>query len=72
MSHGTTIWGVKHLPQNREVFAVLGGDGSLSLFKYNYPEQRSLKDMEGKAYGVCTQKKELIFCSASFLLALVA
>ena len=53
MSHGSTIWGVKHLPQNREVFAVLGGDGSLSLYKYNYPEQRSLKDMEGKAYGVC-------------------
>ncbi|MCO5549918.1 hypothetical protein L7F22_003394 [Adiantum nelumboides] len=52
MSHGSTIWGVKHLPQNREIFSVLGGDGSLSLYKYNYPEQRSLKDMEGKSYGV--------------------
>lgn len=52
MSHGTTIWGVKHLPQNRELFTVLGGDGSLSLYKYTYPEQRSLKDMEGKAYGI--------------------
>ncbi|KAH7440356.1 hypothetical protein KP509_04G103700 [Ceratopteris richardii] len=51
MSHGSTIWGVKHLPQNREIFSILGGDGSLSLFKYSYPEQRSLKDMEGKAYG---------------------
>lgn len=52
VSHGTTIWGVKHLPQNRELFTVLGGDGSLSLYKYQYPEQRSLKDLEGKSYGV--------------------
>eukprot|EP00249_Psilotum_nudum_P016524 c25864_g1_i2 orf=606-1385(+) len=52
MSHGTTVWGVRHLPQNREVFMVLGGDGSLSLFKYSYPEQRSLKDIEGRPYGI--------------------
>ncbi|KAJ7520737.1 hypothetical protein O6H91_19G020400 [Diphasiastrum complanatum] len=55
MSHGTTVWGVKHLPQNREIFMVLGGDGSLSLYKYSYPEQRFLKDHEGRAYGVMGQ-----------------
>eukprot|EP01018_Ginkgo_biloba_P006858 Gb_33425 [translate_table: standard] len=52
VSHGTTIWGVKHLPQNREVFMVLGGDGSLSLYKYSYPTQRTIKDQDGRPYGV--------------------
>lgn len=49
---GTTVWGVRHLPQNREVFVILGGDGSLSLYKYSYPDRRSMKDAEGKEYGV--------------------
>ncbi|KAH7422735.1 hypothetical protein KP509_12G022800 [Ceratopteris richardii] len=44
MSPGSTIWGVKRLPQNRAIFRVLGGDGSLSVFKYSYPEQRFWKD----------------------------
>lgn len=43
-----TIWGVKHLPQNRDIFATLGGNGAVSLYKYNYPSQRTLKDSEGK------------------------
>ncbi|KAH9304480.1 hypothetical protein KI387_008884, partial [Taxus chinensis] len=52
MPIGTTIWGVKHLPQNREVFMVLGGDGSLSLYKHSYSRQRSLKDLDGRPYGI--------------------
>ncbi|EFJ31601.1 hypothetical protein SELMODRAFT_87329 [Selaginella moellendorffii] len=55
VSHGTTIWGVKHLPQNRDIFAVLGGDGSVSIYKYSYPDQRSMKDVDGKSYGVLGQ-----------------
>lgn len=35
-----TLWGVHHLPQNRDVFMVCGGDGSLALHKYQYPDQR--------------------------------
>ena len=32
-AHKSTIWIVKHLPQNRDVFMTLGGSGSLNLWK---------------------------------------
>ena len=48
----STIWGVRHLPQNRDLFATLGGSGSLNIYKYHYPPNRSLKDMEGLPVGV--------------------
>lgn len=47
-----TIWGIKHTPQNRDLFVTLGGDGSLNLYKYSYPSQRSVKDPEGNERGV--------------------
>jgi len=47
-----TIWGVKHLPQNRDLFMLQGGNGALSLYKYNYPSQRSVEDADGKKKGV--------------------
>eukprot|EP00243_Klebsormidium_subtile_P014077 TRINITY_DN975_c0_g2_i1.p1 TRINITY_DN975_c0_g2~~TRINITY_DN975_c0_g2_i1.p1 ORF type:complete len:129 (+),score=32.71 TRINITY_DN975_c0_g2_i1:60-389(+) len=51
-AHGSTIWGVRHLPQNREVFMTLGGDGSLALYKYSYPEKRMAKEEDGSVSGV--------------------
>lgn len=45
---GATVWGASHLPQNREVFMVSSGDGTLHLYKYHYPDQRRIKDHEGK------------------------
>lgn len=39
-AHKSTIWSVRHLPQNREIFATTGGDGSVSLWRYQYPEKR--------------------------------
>ena len=36
----TTIWGVRHMPQNREISALLLGDGSVELYKYEYPGNR--------------------------------
>ena len=47
-----TLWGVRHLPQNRDVFAVLGGDGVLSVERYVYPPSRALEDAEGRQRGV--------------------
>ena len=47
-----TIWGIKHTPQNRDVFVTLGGDGALNLYRYIYPSQRSVKDPEGNERGV--------------------
>ena len=49
---GATVWGAKHLPQNREVSMVLGGDGTLMLYKYRYPDQRVVKDADGRDAGV--------------------
>ncbi len=38
-----TIWGVKHLPQNRDLFVTMGGNGALNLYRYVYPAQRMIK-----------------------------
>ena len=48
----STVWGAKHLPQNREVFLVQGGNGTCYLYKYNYPTQRVIKDSSGRDKGV--------------------
>eukprot|EP00741_Cyanophora_paradoxa_P009393 tig00000144_g9099.t1 len=55
----STLWCVRHLPQNREVFGIGGGDGSLTLYKYKYPEQRSKKDFKGNPEGVIGSVEQL-------------
>ncbi|KAL5277501.1 WDR92 family protein [Megaselia abdita] len=47
-----TVWAVKHLPQNRDIFVTCGGTGSLRLWNYEYPGKRKLKDSDEKEYGV--------------------
>ncbi len=47
-----TLWGIKHVPQNRDLFVTLGGNGALNLYKYHYPSQRSVKNSEGQDIGV--------------------
>ena len=49
---GSSLWKAAHLPQNREVFMITAGDGSAQLYKYRYPDQRKVKDANGKARGV--------------------
>lgn len=48
----STLWGVKHLPQNRELFLIQGGSGACNLYRYKYPAQRTVKDSLGKDKGV--------------------
>ncbi len=48
----STIWGVKHLPQNRDIFLTQGGNGAVNIYKYSYPSQRQVKDSEGRPKGV--------------------
>lgn len=43
VSQGSTLWGAHHLPQNRDVVMLAAGDGSVSLWKYQYPDQRKVK-----------------------------
>lgn len=54
-----TIWCSRALPQNREVF-MSGGAGELTLCKYSYPPERSLKDPQtGESKGVAGTVEEL-------------
>jgi len=52
MAHKSTIWGVRHFPQNRDLFTTLGGNGSLNLYKYHYPSNRVIKDLNDIPQGV--------------------
>ena len=51
-NENNTIWAGKFLPQNRDVFMVLGGSGNLSLWNYKYPENRATTDDDGQKVGV--------------------
>ncbi|XP_007890464.1 dynein axonemal assembly factor 10 [Callorhinchus milii] len=51
-AYKSTIWQVRHLPQNRDIFMTAGGAGNLHLWKYEYPVQRSKKDSENIDMGV--------------------
>lgn len=59
LAHKSTIWGARHLPQNRDIFATLGGNGAMNLYKYHYPANRVIKDLDGIDMGV-TGKLELL------------
>jgi WD40 repeat protein len=58
-AHKSTVWVTKHLPQNRDIWMTSGGNGSLSLWKYTYPAQRSFTDAEGLTKGVMGEVTEL-------------
>jgi WD40 repeat protein len=52
-AHRSTIWLGKHMPQNRDIFATLGGNGGFNIYKYNYPLNRVGKHAEdGAPIGV--------------------
>eukprot|EP00096_Caligus_rogercresseyi_P008604 TRINITY_DN2775_c0_g1_i1.p1 TRINITY_DN2775_c0_g1~~TRINITY_DN2775_c0_g1_i1.p1 ORF type:complete len:357 (+),score=104.31 TRINITY_DN2775_c0_g1_i1:75-1145(+) len=51
-SKSTTLWGVRHLPQNRDLFGVLSGSGSLGLYAYEYPDRHTDLDKDNVAYGI--------------------
>jgi len=52
-AHKPTAWAGKHLPQKRDLWMTTAGDGTLSLWKYSYPQQRKRKDSEsGLEVGV--------------------
>lgn len=52
MAHGSTIWQVRHLPQNRDLWCTCGGNGTVNLWKYTYPSQRFIKDELGQKKGI--------------------
>lgn len=40
-AHSSTIWCARALPQNREIHGTCGGNGTVNVWKYCYPPQRS-------------------------------
>lgn len=48
----STVWTVKHLPQNRDVFMTGGGAGSVRIWNYKYPDKRFKETSEGIKSGV--------------------
>ncbi|XP_050074961.1 dynein axonemal assembly factor 10 [Anopheles maculipalpis] len=48
----STVWTVKHLPQNRDIFVTGGGSGNVRLWLYHYPEKRSKTLTDGEEEGV--------------------
>ncbi|KAI5632429.1 WD repeat-containing protein 92 [Phthorimaea operculella] len=58
-SKSGTIWVARHLPQNRDIFITCAGNGHVSLWKYEYPEQRFRTDDKGAAVGVPGKVKRL-------------
>lgn len=59
LAHKSTIWGQRHVPQNRDLWATMGGNGAINLWKYHYPANRSIKDQDGLDMGV-TGRVELL------------
>ncbi|UJR27252.1 hypothetical protein I4U23_008547 [Adineta vaga] len=51
-AHNSTVWIGRHLPQNRDVFMTCGGSGSYYLWKYNYPEKRTMTQTDKTEVGV--------------------
>jgi len=51
-SRGTTIWRVRHLPQNRDIWVTTSGNGCASIWKYTYPDERVIVDDKGHKKGV--------------------
>ncbi|CAM4725011.1 unnamed protein product [Leuciscus chuanchicus] len=51
-AHKSTVWQVRHLPQNRDIFMTSGGAGNLHLWKYEYPGQRTKKGSDDVDEGV--------------------
>lgn len=47
-----TIWCVRHLPQNRDLFLTCGGTGSVRLWQYEYPDRRYREAGDGHSQGV--------------------
>ncbi|XP_054712670.1 dynein axonemal assembly factor 10-like [Uloborus diversus] len=47
-AHKSTVWLVRHLPQNRDIFMTTGGAGSLCLWNYEYPSKRCNEDGSSK------------------------
>ncbi|XP_055371267.1 dynein axonemal assembly factor 10 [Condylostylus longicornis] len=55
----STVWCIKHCPQNRDIFVTGGGTGSVRLWQYQYPEKRRQENSSSGDVGVAGTIKML-------------
>lgn len=51
-AHKATVWVVRHLPQNRDLFMTGGGNGGFNVYKYQYPKTRTMMAKDNVPMGV--------------------
>lgn len=51
-AHKSTVWCVRHLPQNRDLFMTGGGNGGFNMYKYHYPTSRVRQAKDNLPMGV--------------------
>ncbi len=51
-AHKATVWCVRHLPQNRDLFMTGGGNGGFNIYKYSYPPKRTINHKDNIPMGV--------------------
>lgn len=51
-AHKATVWTIRHLPQNRDLFMTGGGNGGFNLYKYHYPKSRVQNYKDNVPMGV--------------------
>eukprot|EP01036_Dinobryon_divergens_P034630 gene34630-44768_t len=51
-AHKATVWLVRHLPQNRDLFMTGGGNGGFNVYKYHYPKSRTTNAKDNVPMGV--------------------
>ena len=51
-AHKATVWCVRHLPQNRDLFMTGGGNGGFNIYKYSYPPKRTVNHKDNIPMGV--------------------
>eukprot|EP00033_Pygsuia_biforma_P001946 GCRY01002168.1.p1 GENE.GCRY01002168.1~~GCRY01002168.1.p1 ORF type:complete len:357 (-),score=59.96 GCRY01002168.1:48-1118(-) len=67
-AHKSTVWAARHLPQNRDIFATCGGNGSIDLWRYKYPPERRVEDKDTKEVrGVAGELEQLATATLSAL-----
>lgn len=57
--HTSTAWRVRHLPQNRDVFAHTSGSGKVYLWKYKYPDKRVNENGDAGVPGELEKLQEM-------------
>lgn len=71
-AHKATVWLVRHLPQNRDLFMTGGGNGGFNVYKYHYPKSRTTNAKDNVPMGVAGTVELLVSGWRIVIVALLA